>query len=113
MVELSPQSFIGADMEPYDTFSLSCLATKPPEVIPTIELLWYKDQVPVGNDSSDGIAIAETTTNEGAQRSNQITISNANQDHSGSYSCLARLTIPESTTLEESSQDAVATIRGI
>ena len=91
---VSPQVFTGVeagcpDSDLYDNFTLICSARKPALVIPQLEFTWLcgTGTVLKGNVSSmDGGAIMVNT----------VHISNASVSHSGTYKCIARLSIPDS-----------------
>ena len=109
-MEVTPLSYTGLDTEPYNDFSLNCTATKPPEVIPSILLTWFHNVMRL-DASVLGVSISEDESNSGAVKSSQLALSVDNSSDSGSYSCQATISIPDSDTVE-SSQTSIVTIIG-
>ena len=91
---VSPQVVTGVeagcpDSDLYDNFVLVCSARKPALIIPQLEVTWLHGTgiVLEGNMSSlDGGTIMVNT----------LHISNASVSHSGTYKCIARISIPYS-----------------
>ena len=100
----SPDSFLGLetscpDSDPYDDFTLTCTATKPTIVIPNLVLTWTHDStmetgtvVTTGNDTT-----VTTVTNT-------LSFPNTTASDSGTYRCVARIDIPDSTTIMTSEE---------
>ena len=84
------------------------MATKPTEVIPNISLTWFHNGTQL-DSSVLGVSISEDESSNGAM--NQLSVDADDSSDSGSYSCQASLTIPESDTVE-SSQASIITIIG-
>ena len=88
-----PKSFLGLetscpDSESYDNFTLVCTASKPALVISTLEVIWlHKGSVCQG---------VVTTQNDDTYVVNTLTFPTSIANDSGSYTCIAKLTIPES-----------------
>ena len=110
-VTVMPLSISSVDAEPYNTFTLTCMATKPSSVIPTLDLSWYHNEMQLDN-SIVGTSITEDETGGGAEKLTTLTVTSASSISSGLYSCVATVSVPESSTVT-SNQTAVVTIRGI
>ena len=109
-MEVTPLLYTGLDTEPYNAFSLTCMATKPTEVIPNISLTWFHNGTQL-DTSVLGVSISEDESSSGAMKSSQLSVDADDPSDSGSYSCQASLAIPESDTVE-SSQASLITIIG-
>ncbi len=103
--------YSGKDIHPFNNFNLSCTATKPSRIIPSLQLNWYHDGTEL-DDSVSGITILEQDANNGMQKSSVVTVTSARVFNSGMYTCSAAVSIPESNTVMMS-QVASATITGI
>ena len=109
-MEVTPLSYTGLDTEPYNDFSLNCTATKPAEVIPSILLTWFHNDTQL--DASElGVSISEDESSNSAVTLSQLSFAADNSSDSGSFSCQASISIPESGTVE-SSQTSIITIIG-
>ena len=106
---VSPSSYVGADIVPYNSFTLVCNASKPSEVIPELELLWYNNQTQL-LDSNIGVSISEEGSG-GTQKSSALSVSSASSSSSGTYLCIAKITVDESSTIEAMAT-AVIVIKG-
>ena len=98
--------YSGKDIHPFNMFNLSCTATKPSNVIPSIQLSWYHSGVQL-DDSVSGITIQEQEINGGMERSSQLYIISASVLSSGMYICSAAVSIPESETVMTNQTTAV------
>ena len=87
----------------YDKFYLSCMASKPEIVIPDLEVFWLHNGVNRTDNS-------EVTTN-GTFVVNTLNFMTSTADDSGNYTCVARIIIPYSTTIQLSEESNVV-IRG-
>lgn len=103
-----PSSYTGADIAPYNTFGITCNATKPVEVTPALELAWYHNGTQLDN-SFAGVLISEIERN--AEVSSELSIVGASAVASGSYVCSVIIAVPESNMVQET-QESVVTIRG-
>ena len=75
------------DSDLYDNFTLVCSARKPALVIPQLEVTWlHNGTLQGGNVTMDG----------GGLQTNTLHISNASVSDSGTYQCIARISIPDS-----------------
>ena len=108
-VELLPSSFTGATADSYNSFSLSCTATIQ-SVVPALELNWYHNNTQL-DASVDQISISGEERRNGAEISSTLSIVAAQTGNSGDYTCVAGVTIPESTTVQ-ANQTGTVTIRG-
>ena len=88
-----PDSFLGLetscpDSDPYDNFTLVCTASKPSLVIPALEVIWLHN----------GIVRQRvvTTQNDDTYVTNTLSFPTSIANNSGTYTCIAKLTIPES-----------------
>ena len=88
-----PNSFLGLetscpDSESYDNFTLVCTASKPALLIPTLEVIWLH------NDTAHQGVV--TTQNDDTYVVNTLSFPTSIANNSGTYTCIAKLTIPES-----------------
>ena len=109
-MELLPSSFTGATAGSYNSFSLSCTATIPQSVVPALELNWYHNNTQL-DASVDQISISGEERRNGAEISSTLSIVSAQTGNSGDYTCVAGVTIPESTTVQ-ANQTGTVNIRG-
>ena len=108
---VTPSVYSGIDVAPSNAFTLTCNANKPNSVSPSIELIWYHDNVLV-DSSRSGISIHEQEVMGGVEKSSVLTITSASTTDSGDYTCVAVIDIPESDRVT-SNQSATVTIQGI
>ena len=88
-----PDSFLGletscSDSDPYDNFTLVCTASKPALVISTLEVIWLHN-----GTVHQGVV---TTQNDDTYVINTLSFPTSFANDSGTYTCIAKLTIPES-----------------
>ena len=91
-----PDSFLGlekscSDSDPYDNFILACTASKPPLVIPTLEVIWLHN-----GTERQGIVIYNS---EGTYTINTLSFTKTFANDSGTYSCHVKLSIPDSSDI--------------
>ena len=103
-----PDNFIGLETSclvslEYDKFYLSCMASKPEIVIPDLEVLWLHNGV-------ERIDNSKITTN-GTFVVNELNFTNSTANDTGNYTCVARIQIPYSTTIQLSEESTIV-IRG-
>jgi len=110
IVELLPSTFTGAAADSYNSFSLSCTATKPQSVVPALELNWYHNNTQL-DASLDQVSITGEERRNGAEISSILSIVATQTENSGDYTCVVGVTIPESTTVQVN-QTGTVTIRG-
>ena len=100
-----PDLFLGLetscpDSDPYDDFTLTCIATKPTIIIPDLVLTWMHNGVmETGTVLTTGTDTAVTIV------TNTLSFPNTTASDTGTYRCAARINIPDSaiiTTSEES-----------
>ena len=89
----SPNSFLGLetscpDSGPYDNFTLVCTASKPALVISALEVIWLHNGA-----IRQGVV---TTENDDTYVMNTLSFPASFANDSGIYTCIAKLTIPES-----------------
>ena len=100
-----PDEFLGletsclASLE-YDKFYLSCMASKPEIVIPDLEVFWLHN----------GVEHSEVATN-GTFVVNTLNFMTSTANDTGNYTCVARIQIPYSTTIQLSEESTIV-IRG-
>ena len=109
-VELLPSSFTGATADSYNSFSLGCTATIPQSVVPALGLNWYHNNTQL-DASVDQISISGEERRNGAEISSTLSVVSAQTGNSGDYTCVAGVTIAESTTVQ-ANQTGTVTIRG-
>ena len=89
---IRPDSFLGletscSDSDPYN-FTLVCTASKPARVIHTLEVIWLHN-----GTVRQGVV---TTQNDDTYVMNTLSFPTSFANDSGTYTCIAKLTIPES-----------------
>ena len=99
----SPDSFLGLetscpDSNPYN-FTLTCTATKPTIVIPDLILTWAHN----GTMETDTVVTTGTDTAV-TTVTNALSFPNITASDSGTYRCVARIDIPDSTTIMTSEE---------
>ena len=100
----SPDSFLGLetscpDSDRYDDFTLICTATKPTIVIPDLVLTWtHNGTMETGTVDTTGTDTAVTTV------TNILSFPNTTASDSGTYRCVARIDIPDSTAIMTSEE---------
>ena len=87
-----PDSFLGLetscpDSDPYDNFTLVCTASKQSLVIPALEVIWLHNGT---------VRQRVTTQNDDTYVTNTLSFLTSFANDSGTYTCIAKLTIPES-----------------
>ena len=103
-----PDKFLGletsclASLE-YDKFYLSCMASKPEIVIPDLEVFWLHNGV-------ERIDNSKITTNE-TFVVNTLNFMTSRANDTGNYTCVARIQVPYSTTIQLS-EESIVVIRG-
>ena len=101
-----PDSFLGletscSDSDPYDNFTLVCTASKPALVIPALEVIWLHN----GTERQ-----RVTTQNDDTYVTNTLSFLTSFANDSGTYTCTAKLTIPESPDIS-STENSTAILR--
>ena len=91
-----PDSFLGlekscCDTDPYNNFTQVCTASKPALVIPTLEVIWLHN-----GTVCQGVV---TFQNNDTYVTNTLTFPTHFGNDSGTYTCIAKLTIPESSDI--------------
>ena len=92
-----PESF------PFSKFSLTCIARKPEIVIPELEVIWLHN----GVERTDNSKIV---TN-GTHIVNTLNFTTATSSDTGNYTCISRIIIPESSTIQLS-EESIIVVRG-
>ena len=99
-----PDSFLGLesscpDSDPYDNFTLTCIATKPTIVTSDLILEWTHDgKMETGRVVTTSADTAVTTV------TNTLSFPNTTASDTGTYRCVARIDIPDSTTIMNSEE---------
>ena len=106
----SPDSFMGletlcSDSLPYSKLILTCTAGKLQQVIPELEVIWQHNGTEISNNSYTSLL------NDVTYKTNTLNFTNFVPEDSGNYTCIARIVIPESTTIQ-SSKEIIITIKG-
>ena len=109
-VYLAPTSYTGADVEPYNSFTLTCVATKSSGVSPELDITWLQAGLQVDN-STTGVTIVEEEEVSGEQKTSVVYIAQATSLKSGIYGCVVVLSIPESSAVQQARNSTVV-IRG-
>ena len=89
-------SFLGlekfcSESDTYDNFNLTCTASKPPLVIPTLEVIWLHN-----GTERQGVV---TYNSEDTYVINTLSFPKTFENDSGIYSCHAKLSIPDSSDI--------------
>lgn len=109
-ITVTPSVYSGIDVDPSNTFTLTCTANKPSGVSPSMELYWYHNEDVLDNSRPE-ISIREQEVMGGMEKSSVLTIVSASTITSGDYTCVAVIDIPESNRVT-SNQSASVTIQG-
>ena len=101
---VTPLVYTGKDIYPFNAFTLHCTASKPSNVIPSLQLSWYHNGIQLDN-SIQGVSILEEEVNNGVEKTGSLSVTSAQTQDSGSYMCRAAISIPESkeVTAEQAS----------
>ena len=84
------------DSDPYDNFTLTCTASKPALVLPDLEVIWYHNGT-----------VHNSVQNDNAYIINTINIPTSFANDSGTYTCVARLIIPDSPNVIQTANTTV------
>lgn len=96
LTTISPQSFNGKDIKPFNSFSLICKASKPARVVPLLQITWFRNDIPL--DTSDFQVIIGEELNM-TEVFSTISTNSARTRDSGSYTCAASVLISDSSIL--------------
>ena len=100
-----PNLFLGletscTDSDPYDNFTLTCTASKPALVLPDLEVIWYHNGT-----------VRNTVQNGNTYITNAINFPTSFANDSGTYTCVARLVIPDSPNIIQTANTTITLIR--
>ena len=106
----SPESFMGletscSDSLPYSKLILTCTAGKLQQVIPELEVIWQHNGTEISNN------IQTSLLNDVTYKTNTLNFTNFVPEDSGNYTCITRIVIPESPTIQSSKENTI-TIKG-
>ena len=90
------------DSDPYDNFTLVCTASKPALVIPVLEVMWLHN-----GTERQGVV---TTQDDDTFVTNTLSFPTSFANDTGTYTCIAKLTIPESPDISLT-ENSTATLR--
>ena len=107
---VTPTAYTGKDIEPFNSFTLSCTGTKPSGVLPPLQLSWYRDGMQLDTTVST-VTVTEDSSSD-MERSSVLNVTSAAVLDSGEYTCSVAVTIPESDTIVVN-QSAAITISGM
>ena len=79
------------DSDPHDSFILVCRAMKPSVVIPELMIQWLHN----GSMRAGNVSVSDN----GTYVVNTLNVSNAQVSDAGLYQCVARIVIPDSSTV--------------
>ena len=108
---VTPLMFSGKDIDPFNTFTLHCTASKPSNIIPSLQVSWYHNDLQLDN-SIQGVDISEEEVNNGVEKTSGLTVSSARVLNSGAYKCRVAISIPESDEVA-ADQTAIVNITGM
>ena len=98
-----PDTFLGLETSCYDSafynFTFVCTASKPALVIPALEVIWLHN-----GTVHQGVV---TTQNNDTYIMNTLSFPTSVANDSGTYTCIAKLTIPESPEISLSENSTV------
>ena len=105
----SPDSFMGletlcSDSLPYSKLILTCTAGKLQQVIPELEVIWQHNGTEISN------SILTSVLNNVIYKTNTLNFTKFVPEDSGNYTCIARIVIPESPTIQ-SYKESIITIK--
>ena len=87
------------DSDPYDNFTLTCTASKPALVLPDLEVIWYHNGT-----------VRNAVQNGNTYITNTINFPTSFANDSGTYTCVARLVIPESPNIIQTANTTITLI---
>ncbi len=105
-VSVLPSAFVGADTIPYNGFGFVCNASKPDALTSDLEILWYHN----GTELTSGDATVTITvedTDGGVQKISELQKCCATVASSGTYDCIARITVTTTTVVEAMASSTV------
>lgn len=108
---MTPKVFSGKDIDPFNTFALQCTASKPSNIVPSLQVSWYHNNLQLDN-SIQGVDISEEEVNGGAEKTSALTVTSARVLNSGAYKCRVAISIPESDEVA-AEQTAIVNITGV
>lgn len=108
---ITPSAYSGIDVAPSNTFTLTCMANKPSNIYPSLELLWYHDEELL-DSNLPRISIYEEEVMGGVEKSSVLIITSASSINSGDYMCVAVIDIPESNRVTSNHSANIVTIQG-
>ena len=96
-----PNSFLGletscTDSDPYDYFTLTCTASKLALVLPDLEVTWYHNGT-----------VRNIVQNDNTYITNTINFPTSFANDSGTYTCVARLVIPDSPNIIQTANTTI------
>lgn len=110
---VTPTIYSGKDIYPFNSFTLQCTASKPSNIIPSLQLSWHHHGTQLDNSiSNTNNIIFEEEVNDGMGKRSHLSINNARVLNSGSYICMVTVSVPESDDVT-TQQAATVTITGI
>jgi len=97
-VLINPAEYQGVDVQPYNSFVLTCSAEIATDVVPMINMVWFHNGKEISN-VDDAINITETSgllTNV-KWKTSSLQIVNANVSSSDNYECIASVSVEASS----------------
>ena len=96
-----PNFFLGletscTDSDPYDNFTLTCTASKPALFLPELEVIWYHNGT-----------VRNIVQNGNTYITNTINFPTSFASDSGTYTCVARLVIPDSPNVTQTANTTI------
>ena len=99
-----PNFFLGletscTDSDPYDNFTLTCTASKPALVLPDLEVIWFHNGT-----------VCNSIQNGNTYITNTINFPTSFANDSGTYTCVARLVIPDTPNIIQTANTTITLI---
>ena len=104
-----PHHFLGLETTcpeslPFGKFLLTCIASKPENVVPELEVIWLQNGVE-HTDNSDIVT-------NGTHTVNTLNFKTTTTNDTGNFTCVSRIVIPESSIIQLSEESNII-IRGM
>ena len=99
-----------SDSNPYNSFTLNCSASKPALVLPELEVFWLHNGTLLHSNNS---IVYNATDENTVYKLNVLSFPTSVPEDSGTYQCVARLIVPDSSNISVSDDGRNVIIRGM